>query len=125
MGCTELLLSLSALLWARDLGLQGAMLQTLALYLAVGLVTGACLGYAILYPYPNLIDYLRDPLEIIAVRHGGMSFHGGLVGSLLAGILFCRRCRPGAMVWFFRAGYGFFRFVVEFFREPDLQPGLF
>jgi phosphatidylglycerol---prolipoprotein diacylglyceryl transferase len=76
---------------ARILGLQGAMLQTLILYLAVGLVIGARLGYVILYQYPNFVDYLRDPLEIIAVWHGGMSFHGGLVGSLLAGILFCRR----------------------------------
>jgi phosphatidylglycerol:prolipoprotein diacylglycerol transferase len=76
---------------ARELGLQGAMLQNLIFYLALGLVIGARFGYVLLYQYMNLGDYLRHPLEIIAVWHGGMSFHGGLVGALLAGILFCRR----------------------------------
>src|SRR4030042_1829811 len=32
--------------------------------------------------------YLKDPLEIFAIWHGGMSFHGGLIGVLLVGILF-------------------------------------
>jgi len=32
--------------------------------------------------------YLKDPLEIFAIWHGGMSFHGGLIGVLIVGILF-------------------------------------
>jgi phosphatidylglycerol:prolipoprotein diacylglycerol transferase len=78
---------------ARRLGLQGAMLQSLMGYLAVGLIIGARLGYILLYQYGNLGDYLRHPLEIIAVWHGGMSFHGGLMGAVIAGVLFCRRHR--------------------------------
>jgi phosphatidylglycerol:prolipoprotein diacylglycerol transferase len=76
---------------ARQLGLQGAMLQNLIFYLALGLIIGARLGYILLYQYMNLGVYFRDPLEIIAVWHGGMSFHGGLVGALVSGILYCRR----------------------------------
>jgi phosphatidylglycerol:prolipoprotein diacylglycerol transferase len=76
---------------AREMGLQGAMLQNLIFYLALGLIIGARLGYILLYQYMNLGVYVRDPLEIIAVWHGGMSFHGGLVGALVSGILYCRR----------------------------------
>jgi phosphatidylglycerol:prolipoprotein diacylglycerol transferase len=75
---------------ARRLGLQGQRLQNLIFSLAVGLIIGARLGYILFYQFSNLADYLRDPIEIIAVWHGGMSFHGGLIGSLIAGILFCR-----------------------------------
>jgi phosphatidylglycerol:prolipoprotein diacylglycerol transferase len=75
---------------ARQLGLQGAVLQNLIFYLALGLIIGARLGYILLYQYMNLGVYLRDPVEIIAVWHGGMSFHGGLVGALTSGILYCR-----------------------------------
>jgi phosphatidylglycerol:prolipoprotein diacylglycerol transferase len=32
--------------------------------------------------------YLADPLEVFAIWHGGMSFHGGLIGVLIVGILF-------------------------------------
>jgi phosphatidylglycerol:prolipoprotein diacylglycerol transferase len=76
---------------ARRLGLQGATLQDLIFYLALGLIIGARLGYLLFYQFPNYRDYLAHPLEIIAIWHGGMSFHGGLVGAVLAGILFCRR----------------------------------
>jgi phosphatidylglycerol:prolipoprotein diacylglycerol transferase len=37
------------------------------------------------YQYPNWSDYLRQPLDILAFWHGGMSFHGGLIGSVIAG----------------------------------------
>jgi len=56
-------------------------------YIIIGLLIGARLGYVIFYD-PS--TYLRKPLEVFAVWHGGMSFHGGLVGSFIAGILFCR-----------------------------------
>jgi phosphatidylglycerol:prolipoprotein diacylglycerol transferase len=78
---------------ARRLGLQGPLLQSLMGYLALGLIIGARFGYILLYQYGNLGYYLGHPLEIIAVWHGGMSFHGGLMGTVVAGILFCRRYR--------------------------------
>lgn len=75
---------------ARALGLQGERLQELLFIVFIGLLVGARLGYVLFYQYPNLGSYLRHPLEIIAVWHGGMSFHGGLAGAVLAGIYFCR-----------------------------------
>ncbi len=64
--------------------------DTLYSYLIVGLLLGARLGYVLFY---DLAAYIRHPLEIFAVWHGGMSFHGGLIGSILAGILFCRKSK--------------------------------
>lgn len=78
---------------ARRIGLQKGVLQDLILFLALGLIVGARLGYVLFYQFSNLIDYLKNPLEIIAIWHGGMSFHGGLIGALIAGALFCRRRR--------------------------------
>ena len=75
---------------ARKLGLQGKVLQDLVFYMALGLVAGARLGYVLFYQYANLGYYLRHPIEIIAVWHGGMSFHGGFIGVVLATIFFCR-----------------------------------
>jgi phosphatidylglycerol:prolipoprotein diacylglycerol transferase len=190
---------------ARRLGLQKGVLQDLILFLALGLILGARIGYVFFYQFSNLGEYLANPLEIIAIWHGGMSFHGGLIGAIAAGILFCRwrklpvwevadivivtapiglllgrlgnfingelygrpssvpwamvfpgggpvprhpsqlyeaaleglllflilwvlkdlRFRPGVMVCLFLGGYGILRFLVEFFREPDPQIGLF
>ena len=185
------------------MGLTGAALQDLILYLAIGLVIGGRLGYVLFYQYTDYPYYLANPLEIIAIWHGGMSFHGGLLGAALSGAWFCRRKKlpfwsvadrvfvtvpiglglgrlgnfingelygrisnvpwamvfpeagplprhpsqlyevflegivlfvalwmlnkkefsEGMMVVFFLAGYGMFRFFVEFFREPDAQIG--
>ncbi len=189
---------------ARSIGLVGAHLQDLIFHLAIGLIVGARLGYVLFYQFSNLAEYFRNPLEILAIWHGGMSFHGGLLGALLAGYLFCHRkkspfwavadcvivtapvglglgrlgnfingelfgrpssvpwamvfpeggplprhpsqlyeagleglvlflilwklkdfdLKPGGMVCAFLAFYGVFRFVVEFFREPDPHLGL-
>ena len=190
---------------AQRLGLKGAVLQDLFFYAAIGLIVGARLGYILFYQLSSFSDYLQHPLEIIAIWHGGMSFHGGLIGALLAGILFCRRrglpywevadavtvtapiglglgrlgnfingelfgratevpwamvfpsggpiprhpsqlyeaaleglllfiilwklkdreFRPGTLVSVFLVGYGVIRFILEFFRQPDPQIGLF
>lgn len=76
---------------SREIGLTGKNLQDLIFYLALGLVIGARLGYILFYQYPAFPFYLHHPLEIIATWHGGMSFHGGLIGTTLAGIIFSRR----------------------------------
>jgi phosphatidylglycerol:prolipoprotein diacylglycerol transferase len=76
---------------AQRLGLKGAVLQDMFFYAAIGIIVGARLGYILFYQLSSFSDYLQHPLEIIAIWHGGMSFHGGLIGALLAGILFCRR----------------------------------
>lgn len=47
----------------------------------LGVIIGGRLGYVLFYDFGS---YLRDPLEIFKVWHGGMSFHGGLLGALAA-----------------------------------------
>ena len=169
-------------------------------YGALGVILGGRFGYILFY---NLPYYFEDPRRILFVWEGGMSFHGGFLGTLAAMILFshhkkipfykiadiaiiaipiglflgrignfingelygratdvpwCMKfpaggssCRhpsqlyeallegvvlflfllylnrkkfpPGVKFWSFIAGYGFFRFIVEFFREPDSHLG--
>ncbi len=76
---------------SRQIGLVGATAQDLVFYLAMGVIAGGRLGFILFYEYLNLGFYLRHPLEIIATWHGGMSFHGGLIGCVIAGWLFSRR----------------------------------
>ena len=70
----------------KDFGISKPEIENLYFYLILGLVIGARLGYVLFY---DLKMYLQDPFEVIAIWHGGMSFHGGLIGVLLVGILFC------------------------------------
>jgi phosphatidylglycerol:prolipoprotein diacylglycerol transferase len=172
----------------------------LVFYGAMGVVLGGRVGYILFY---NLGFYLANPLKLLAVWEGGMSFHGGFLGVILAFLLYARRknipfftlidiaalCAPvglglgrignfingelygratdapwgiifpgsdgqarhpsqlyeafleglllfvivraisrfspvtGIAGWTFVAGYGLFRFIVEFFRQPDAQIG--
>lgn len=54
----------------------------------VGVVLGGRLGYVLFY---KPAYYLANPLEIFALWHGGMAFHGGALGVIIAIILFSRR----------------------------------
>ena len=63
--------------------LSEAFLDSLYTWLVVGLVLGARLGYVLFY---DLSTYLHDPFEVVRVWHGGMSFHGGMIGTLAAGV---------------------------------------
>ena len=66
----------------------------LLLYVTVGVLIGGRLGYVLFYQ-PKF--FLTHPLEIMAVWNGGMSFHGALLASIIAVILFARRV--GADPW--------------------------
>lgn len=181
-----------------------AHLDDLLLWIMVGVIAGGRIGYVLFYQLPY---YAGHPADIVKIWHGGMSFHGGFLGVLVASALFARRhglhffqitdilaCatpiglffgrianfingelygRPSSLPWamvfpgsdgqprhpsqFYEAmlegvalflilfvlmrrdgvgraygtlsgvfliGYGGFRFVVEFFRQPDVQIGL-
>src|ERR1700733_9316842 len=54
----------------------------------LGVVLGGRIGYILFY---NAEDYFAHPLEMLKVWHGGMSFHGGMMGVLAAAILFARK----------------------------------
>ncbi len=64
------------------------IIEDIYFYLILALIIGARLGYVIFY---NLSYYLKHPLEILAVWHGGMSFHGGLIGTILVGYWFIKK----------------------------------
>ncbi|PIQ26418.1 prolipoprotein diacylglyceryl transferase [bacterium (Candidatus Blackallbacteria) CG17_big_fil_post_rev_8_21_14_2_50_48_46] len=56
-------------------------------YAFFGVILGGRLGYVLFY---NLPMYLKKPWEILMVWQGGMSFHGGLIGSILAIVIYAR-----------------------------------
>ena len=66
----------------------GEQVADLIFYAAVGVVLGGRLGYALFY---QLGSYVRDPLGLLRIWEGGMSFHGGLIGVLVAMAWFARR----------------------------------
>jgi phosphatidylglycerol:prolipoprotein diacylglycerol transferase len=56
--------------------------------LALGVILGGRIGYILFY---NLSYYLENPLKVFAIWEGGMSFHGGLIGTVLSAIYFARK----------------------------------
>ena len=54
-------------------------------YLIIGVIIGGRLGYVIIY---NLIYYLNNPFEILMIWKGGMSFHGAVIGIIIATYFF-------------------------------------
>ncbi|USZ49841.1 prolipoprotein diacylglyceryl transferase [Halomonas sp. DN3] len=75
---------------AHRLGLSHDDIGDLIFYAAVGIILGGRLGYALFY---GLEQLLANPLWLFRIWDGGMSFHGGLAGVLLAAWLFARKHR--------------------------------
>lgn len=63
-------------------------IEDLIFYGAIGVVSGGRLGYMLFY---NFVNFLSDPWLIFDIQDGGMSFHGGFLGVLLAMVLFNRK----------------------------------
>ena len=190
---------LSWLIPRTGLKLSKNQISDYVLYIAIGALIGARAIYVIIY-HPSY--FLTYPLEAFYIWQGGLSFHGGLLGGVCAGYLFCRKhhvdiwrmadvsviplalalalgrvanfinaelvgrvtsvswcvefptadgCRhpsqlyasaknlvlfftililhlktelkSGYLFAYFLIGYGTARFIVEFFRQPDMQLG--
>lgn len=62
-------------------------IDDLVLWATLGVIMGGRLGYVLFYR-PDLL--WTDPLEVLQIWNGGMSFHGGVIGVLLAATLFAR-----------------------------------
>ncbi len=62
--------------------------EDLLFYGVLGVIIGGRLGYVLFY---KPVFYLSNPIEIVKVWSGGMAFHGGLIGVLVALALFARR----------------------------------
>ena len=58
------------------------------LWATLGVILGGRLGYVLFY---NTAFYLAEPLAVLQVWHGGMSYHGGMLGVIAAGALFCHK----------------------------------
>jgi phosphatidylglycerol:prolipoprotein diacylglycerol transferase len=87
---------------------QPAQVDDLIFYMAVGVIVGGRVGYMLFYGLDTL---LADPLSLFKIWQGGMSFHGGLLGVLIAMALFGRRIKQPF-------------FVVTDFIAPWVAPGL-
>ncbi|MDG1471988.1 MAG: prolipoprotein diacylglyceryl transferase [Ascidiaceihabitans sp.] len=65
-----------------------AQIEDLLTWVILGVILGGRLGYVLFYQ-PSY--YLQNPLEILYIWQGGMAFHGGLVGVIVAGLLYTGR----------------------------------
>ncbi len=68
--------------------LSSDFIGDLLVWILAGVILGGRLGYILFYQSDY---YLSDPLAVLRIWEGGMSFHGGLLGVLIAGWLFTRR----------------------------------
>ena len=75
---------------ARSIRMDAKALDDLLLFGVLGVLLGGRLGYVLFYK-PEY--YLANPAEIIAIWQGGMAFHGGMLGVILAVALFAWRRR--------------------------------
>lgn len=72
----------------RKVKLDREQYESAIFHVMLGVILGGRLGYVLFY---NLLFYLQHPLAIFAVWEGGMSFHGGALGVIIAGLIFARR----------------------------------
>jgi phosphatidylglycerol:prolipoprotein diacylglycerol transferase len=64
------------------------VLDNFLIYLILGITLGGRLGYILFY---NFYYYYQNPLEILFLWRGGMSFHGGVIGVLIASLIFAKK----------------------------------
>ncbi|WP_022703949.1 prolipoprotein diacylglyceryl transferase [Pseudorhodobacter ferrugineus] len=74
-------------LWAGAAPMTADQVERLLTWVIAGVILGGRIGYALFYQ-PGY--YLSHPLEILKVWQGGMSFHGGFLGVVVAAYLFFR-----------------------------------
>lgn len=85
------------------------MVSDMVFYVALGVILGGRLGYVLFYGFPR---FLNDPVWALRVWEGGMSFHGGLLGVLVAMAVFS---------WQYKKNW----LDVMDFVAPLVPPGIF
>jgi len=86
-----------AQLWGGRSPIRPDHFDDLLLWMTLGVVLGGRIGYVLFY---NPAYFAAHPAQIFATWNGGMSFHGGLLGSLLASWLYARKHDlPVLSVW--------------------------
>lgn len=89
-------------------GWSAAAVDDLLFYIALGVIVGGRLGYVLFYDLGRFMD---DPSLILRIWQGGMSFHGGLLGVMIA-------------MWWFARTRGRRFFAVADFVAPLVPPGI-
>jgi phosphatidylglycerol---prolipoprotein diacylglyceryl transferase len=75
-------------LWPSAAPASAEQIERLLTWVIVGVILGGRLGYVLFY---DLASFAAEPGRILRVWEGGMSFHGGFAGVVVAGVIFCRR----------------------------------
>jgi phosphatidylglycerol:prolipoprotein diacylglycerol transferase len=75
-------------LWRDAPPMTAAQVESLLTWIILGVILGGRLGYVLFY---QPAQYLANPSHILRVWEGGMSFHGGFLGVVIATLIFCRR----------------------------------
>jgi phosphatidylglycerol:prolipoprotein diacylglycerol transferase len=88
--------------------IASTQVDDLVFYVALGVIIGGRVGYMLFYNFGGLLE---NPLSLVAVWEGGMSFHGGLIGVLVA-------------MWLFGRRIGQTFFAVADFLAPWAAPGI-
>ncbi len=70
--------------------MTSAQFEDLMIWIVLGVILGGRLGFILFY---QPAFYLQNPLEILKVWQGGMSFHGGFLGVSIAVLVYCIRYR--------------------------------
>ena len=65
-------------------------------YIIIGIIIGGRVGYVLFY---NFNYYINNIFDIFKIWEGGMSFHGGLLGIIVASILFAKKNNQDAFVY--------------------------
>ncbi|MDX8353682.1 prolipoprotein diacylglyceryl transferase [Cognatiyoonia sp. IB215182] len=75
-------------LWRNGPPMQVSQMEDLLTYVVIGVIGGGRLGYVMFYK-PG--EFLANPIDILKIWEGGLSFHGGFIGVVLGVYLFSRR----------------------------------
>lgn len=88
LGFVAAFFIISRLAPRRNLPLDKDAVSDLLFYIVLGVILGGRFGYVLFYNFPY---FIANPLQIFAVWQGGMSFHGGLAGVVIATLIYARR----------------------------------
>ncbi len=72
----------------QKLDINSNIFDDLISYLIISIILGGRLGYAFFY---NFAYYFKNPLDILKIWEGGMSFHGALIGIIIGTYLFAKK----------------------------------
>lgn len=72
----------------RNIKISDEIYSDFIFYICLGVVIGGRIGYMLFYA---LSDFLANPLTLLQVWHGGMSFHGGALGVVIFSYIFCKK----------------------------------